>query len=102
MAAMSSLLRSSPRKTALAVAVETCSIVSPASDDRLAAHRTVPRSADKQTTFPLAKVANMSWVACAAEPLDRTGSASRAIICAPWVGLYAVFAVSVLSPDDVS
>jgi predicted naringenin-chalcone synthase len=102
MAATSSLLRSSPRETALAVAVETCSIDSPTSDDSLAVQRTVPRSADRQTTCPLAKVANISWVACAAEPPDRTGSASRAIIGALWVGLYAVFAVSVLSPDDFS
>lgn len=102
-AARSSRLRSSPRITAFAVAVDTCSTAPPTKDGfNLATHRTISRFADKHVTSPLSKVIKRSCVAFVAEPPAITGSASSAMIGATLDGVNVVFTVSVLSPNDVS
>lgn len=106
-AAISPRPRSNPRITVLAVAIVTYSISTWDSPDEMSevkfvTHRTSFRSADKQMTSPLSKVASISCVVSLEDPPDATGSESILSICAGGAVKYEVLAVSAWSPRVLS
>ena len=69
---------------------------------KFTAHLTSWRSADRDMTSPLSKVASISCIASLAEPPGATGSESSVEMRATSEGVYEVLLVSVWSPDDLS